>query len=697
MIFNAVLLAAQPMTFNELLDLLSVKIGEEPSSRRRRTRSVVLSACSPFVEVDYDSDFVNPTLRLVHKSIGELLSRDPKTIDFVTKDCYKFFVDFNRGNEDMGRRCLTYLSYKRYQDFRTVNLDDDVNNGLLKYASVFWHKHLQDAGGSKELFEAVRKFMKSANFWTCVRVQSKFAPHTFAKLSYNSKTDYYKMHLSNMKPAPESSNEEYYADALPPWLGEYDNQGDLLIWGYHMIVREFGEVLVRHPDEIQQYFAKILGSRSFWYTKGSAKEKAEVRTVEGPTTLQKLLEPYQADDLSTVQFRAQDEDDNGAMKSTETTNNYIQDVLKQNRGDWKLDQIHTIQQSKRNATIHRYKLVSIPVSEDEDDSSDDSSDDEKSEPAPPEMATEPAIWFLSVTTNDKEEPHFYHHMSKVGVLQKSIPLFITGSPYLLWPQEEDSLAIINLKTWKCSLTALPKSENTDLLLLSQGKSLGWPVSTSIDTSSEYQELPSTSHLCRASIYCSAATTFTIKHTVFTITNPNSSEPPEITSSNLVSQETTWRYPNRTLDLPASFTWHGTTLYCALGSPSVLILRFPPPSTSLLQPPILTLKKRLYIPSSSYTRSLRFLIHPTSSQAQVQVIFALDAAPKFDLPAVVFNFTTDEEDWEDYDKDKLGDQELELLVGSAGFLKGNYASKEQAFSVPIRSGLDWRRSVYVTCW
>lgn len=471
MIFNAVLLAAQPMTFNELLDLLSVKIGEEPSLGRRRTRSVVLSACSPFVEVDYDSDVVNPTLRLVHKSIGELLSRDPKTIDFVTKDCYKFFIDFRKGNEDIGRRCLTYLSYKRYQDFRNVDLDDDVTNGLLKYASVFWHKHLQDAGGSQELFEVVRKFLKSPNFWTCVRVQSKFAPHTFAKLSYNSKTDYFRMHLSSTRPTLASSNEEYYTDALPPWLGEYDNQGDLLVWGYHMIVREFGEVLVRHPDDIRQYFGKILGSRGFWYTEGSAKERAEVKTVQGSTTLQELLEAYQADALSTVQLHAQDTDDKAVMKSSGPTNNYIHGVLKQNRGDWKLDHVHTVKESERNATIHRYKLVSMPVSEEEDDdSSDESSGDGKSKPAPPEMTNEPAIWFLFVTTNDKEEPHFYHHITKVGVLQKSVPLFITGLPYLLWPQEEDSVAIINLNTWKSSLTALPNSDKTDMLLLSQGKS-----------------------------------------------------------------------------------------------------------------------------------------------------------------------------------------------------------------------------------
>jgi hypothetical protein len=193
------------------------------------------------------------------------------------------------------------------------------------------------------------------------------------------------------------------------------------------------------------------------------------------------------------------------------------------------------------------------------------------------------------------------------------------------------------------------------------------------------------------VYCLAATSFTIRHTIFSISHPNSSEAPQIASSNLVSQETTWRYPNRTLDLPVSFTWCGTTLYAALGSPAVRILRFPSPSESQIQSPILVLKKRLYIPSSSYSRGLRFFINADASKA----IFALEAAPKFDLLAVVFSFAIYSGDWEEYDPDRIDDHEL--LVSSARFLKGAYASKDQAFSVPIRSGLDWRRSVYVTCW
>ena len=464
-VFNAVILAAQPMTFSELLDFLSIKIGEEPSSRRRRTRSVVLSACSPFVEVDYDSDLVNPTVRLAHKSIGDLLAQDPTKLDFVAKDCYKFFVNHRQGGKDIGRRCLTYLSYKRYSGSDFVDPEDSTTNGLLKYASVFWYKHLQDAGPSRELFEQMRDFLKSPNFWTCIRVQSKYAPHAFAKLSYNSKTDFYKMHISNGRTAAVDSAEEFYADALPPWIGEYDNQGDNLVWAYHMFVREWGAILVRKPDEIQTYFAGILGERSFFHKGISVDKKVKVTAVDGSNTLQQILHPYHLNEVSTTTVQPAKSSEKPMIESIEGISPYIKDVLKNNHGEWKLDHSTTVQHEGITATIHRYNASST-VSEDEEDGSDDESSDE-AEPLP-EMARDPAIFFLSIA-HQGEVTKWFHRIMKSGLLQRSPPFFIPHTSWLLWPQDESSITVISLLTWKCSLTDLPKSGGTDGLLVCQGK------------------------------------------------------------------------------------------------------------------------------------------------------------------------------------------------------------------------------------
>jgi hypothetical protein len=84
-----------------------------------------------------------------------------------------------------------------------------------------------------------------------------------------------------------------------------------------------------------------------------------------------------------------------------------------------------------------------------------------------------------------------------------------------------------------------------------------------------------------------------------------------------------------------------------------------------------------------------------SSSKQHAVFLLDAEPNLELPPVSLDFKLDSEDWQDYDPEE---QDPDDVIASSGeFLKGEYASKEQAFSVPIRSGLDWRRSVYVTCW
>jgi hypothetical protein len=474
MIFTAVILAVQPMTFNELLDLLSVKVCEEPSSKRRRTRSVVLSACSPFIEVDYDSDFVNPTLHLVHKSIGDLLIQDPAKLDFVTRDCYKFFVKYKDGNAEIGKRCLTYLSYRRYANFTYLGPDDySSEHGLLKYASIFWHTHLQRAGPSRDLFQSIREFMKLPNLWACVRVQSKFAPHMFAKLSLVGGTNTYRMSLpSNTKPI---RGEEFFADALPGWIGEYDDQGDHLVWSYHMFVREWGEVLIRNPDNIQQYFAKALGERSFWNIENASNEPVKVRTLEGETAIAQLLQSYQVggDSMSTLPFQPSIEDP--FSESNELKSDYINNVLQKQGGAWKFDYSTEVNIGKLHATVHRYKLPDTSSqgndSDDPDEEVSDSGYDDGDNSST--VAHEGTLWFLSVIAQEGES-HWYHHISNSSELQRSPPIFVPQKSWLIWPQDDLSILFVDLDTWKSSISTFLPSEKTDSQLISQGTSpISW--------------------------------------------------------------------------------------------------------------------------------------------------------------------------------------------------------------------------------
>ncbi|KAH6717311.1 hypothetical protein BKA61DRAFT_321465 [Leptodontidium sp. MPI-SDFR-AT-0119] len=682
MIFTAVILAVQPMTFNELTELLSIKIGHEPSDRRRRTRAVILSACSPFVEADYEADFANPTIRLVHKSIGDFLTQDPTTIDFVSESCYRFFINFKEGHTELGRRCLTYLSYDCYANCNIAELNDDsTDHGFLKYASIFWYHHIQEAGTSQDSYEEIKDLLRSPNFWTCVRVQSRYAPHMFAKLiSYKGREDSYDMLIPKNTPNLALTAEEFYAHALPRWLSAFDNQGDHLNWGYHMFVREWGEVLLRYPDKIQTYFTKVLGPRSFWNVE-DGQEGVEVKCFDQSIELEHILKSHTADCYSIPTWHTQTMD--GDLPLADLLRGpYIKNTLKEYRGDWKFHHCATVIQGETSATVYRYKQKPEPSSKSAEDSDTDS-ESETSEDEIPAAAivADPAIWFLSVVNNSKDI-HWFHHKAKAGILQKSTPVFIPGGPWLLWPQNESIFFFLNTNTKNTSVFTLPSSGVSDLMLISQDHNFSTESNT----------------LFRASVYGSTTKGFIIRHTRILFKSLGSTTlPPEIDVSSIVSEETTWRYPNSSFALPTSCYWRDATLYAALGSPAVKLICFPPLSASISPPPnesIQILKRKLFIPSSSYSRGLQFIVKRNADGCS-RVIFAVKAAQKAELPAVVLDFKAGPNDWKTYNPNEK--DEDSVASNTLGFLKGTYAAKEQAFSVPIRSGLDWRRSVYVTCW
>ncbi|KAK0101958.1 hypothetical protein ONS95_001233 [Cadophora gregata] len=682
MIFTSVILAIQPLTFNELTELLSIKIGSEPSESRRRTRAVILSACSPFIEADYEADFANPTIRLVHKSIGDFLTQDPTKMEFVTESCYRFFIKYREGHTEIGRRCLTYLNYEVYEDFDVAELDDDdtVDHGFLKYASIFWHHHVQEAGESEYFYDEIRELLRSPNMWTCVRVQSKFAPHMFAKLvAFKDKEDSYDMSIPNNTPGLPSTVEEFYAHALPQWLNTYDDQGHHLNWGYHMFVRDWGEVLLRYPDKIQTYFAKVLGSKSFWYIEDQP-DNVKVKCCDKSFGFEDLSKMYSTGNVPSPRWHTQTrKNEFPHEESTEVS--YIKNTLKEYRGDWEFQHCAIVSQQTASATIYRYQQK--PKTSKADDDSDSESELETSEDevitAP--LASDPAIWFMSVATSPGDV-HWFHHKSKAAILQKSAPIFVPDSQWLLWPQDESTLFFLNTKTLKTSTFNLPSKAMPDLMMISQ----------------DYHFSTYSNELYSASVYGSTTKGFVIKYTKLPFLPFGSpTEVPTLDTSAIASIETTWRYANTSFSLPTSFFWAESTLYAALGSPAVKLFRFPSPPKSTAAPAtqaIQILKRKLFIPSSSYARGLQFLVK-SNDDGSSQAIFALDAAPTAELPAVVLDFKLGKDDWKTYNpKEKDEDS---VATNTLGFLKGTYAAKEQAFRVPIRSGLDWRRSVYVTCW
>ncbi|KAI5859740.1 hypothetical protein GGS23DRAFT_584232 [Durotheca rogersii] len=187
-IFVFMACAAQPFTINQLLHALAVRLGPghdefQPSriSEFKRIRDL----CGSLIEVEdaaegqSDGDRV---IKFVHKSVLEYLTQSPAELGIEDREFQSFFVDIKEGNRELGRHCLGYLNYRRYQgkvDISTM-LSDREEHALLKYAAAFWFLHLGRGDPSPELFAEVKSFLQSPAFWTCLAAQAKAHPHLFS-------------------------------------------------------------------------------------------------------------------------------------------------------------------------------------------------------------------------------------------------------------------------------------------------------------------------------------------------------------------------------------------------------------------------------------------------------------------------------------------------------------------------------------
>lgn len=259
-IISCVVMARQPMSLDELTDAMGVNLTSMSySSKRVPNRALVKSLCYPLIEMDDRNDPRNPILGVFHNSVAEFLKQDPKLLD-IPEACQKFFVNSAMANLDIGRTCMIYLSqevYTKPQDVDSVACKTCDRRDFLLYAAFFWHLHLSEAPKSAELFDEVRRFMQSRNFWTCMQVQGICAPYHFAPLRQVESGGF----VMSLKAA--KIGEIYYPNPLPRWLDAVGEDGELLVKLYHSFVKEWSTVLSNYPESIRQCQPWISGEIQF--------------------------------------------------------------------------------------------------------------------------------------------------------------------------------------------------------------------------------------------------------------------------------------------------------------------------------------------------------------------------------------------------------------------------------------------------
>lgn len=173
--------AKRPLRLDELCE--SVAVLDTPDrdnvdKSQRLFRKMVLKLCEPLVQIeDVDSVYGRISIcTLTHGSVQQFLVKHPQCLTTSqTSAC-------DITEEIMANVCLKYLWQSRYQrlliqskdTFEDFTGEDVMEHHLLSYAAKYWDKHLDGVAYTPEICSRVQNFITSAQFFTCLQVQSLF-------------------------------------------------------------------------------------------------------------------------------------------------------------------------------------------------------------------------------------------------------------------------------------------------------------------------------------------------------------------------------------------------------------------------------------------------------------------------------------------------------------------------------------------
>jgi len=276
--------AVQPLTVNALRNALAIMIDpryDDHQAGRVPSLALILSLCGSLVRLE-NSPSGNDGDRLVkfvHKSVLDFLKENPTRLGIVREDLHCFFVDEKRGNLEVGRNCLKYLQYQRYQSRINISevLDNNEEHAFLKYAASFWFEHLGEIDHSEELFSEVKSFVQSSAFWTCLAVQAKVRPHLFCR--YTEIPGGFMMGLNR----GELAEDESIAIPLPHWLDLYKPVGHDISRAFYDYIREWHAVLVSHSEAGSQCMMDQVGRALFPGLASMQSKNIRLSRVKTPT------------------------------------------------------------------------------------------------------------------------------------------------------------------------------------------------------------------------------------------------------------------------------------------------------------------------------------------------------------------------------------------------------------------------------
>lgn len=279
--------STQPLSMREIREAIAARPDTHNYSEDRMPADrLIEELCSPLIELHPSkSPNTDPTLQPYHASVRDFFRRDPKAIG-VEDDLHFFFVGEKDANRQIGTKCLAYLSYKRYREIASVHelICERAlsHHAFLKYASVYWHRHLQFSDHDQKLFDRVETFMRSHNFWTCIYMQRMLAPHLFAKLIAEG-TDVFRMSYS-CKISRRKNDDIYFGTPIPSWLTLYGDRGNQITRQFVTWCKEWYKILAYCDAQDIHLDPTVIGSNNVFAPLNNKSSHARMEALSDEST-----------------------------------------------------------------------------------------------------------------------------------------------------------------------------------------------------------------------------------------------------------------------------------------------------------------------------------------------------------------------------------------------------------------------------
>ncbi|THU77217.1 hypothetical protein K435DRAFT_974075 [Dendrothele bispora CBS 962.96] len=267
-VFALVAFARRPLHIREIREAIGILRNANNLESSMPFTKKLEAIFSPLIEVLKSPESDNPddyTCHLFHSTVKTFFVNHPEILKIPQGNMLYLSPCTLISPSAIASACLRYLSQPRYSTLLRKGADGewcDASGGrvqqhrFLIYSAKYWDKHLDNIhtlDHASELKKAVRKFITSSNFQTCIQVQNLWVDHQFGIFG-----------VSNIH------NKLFLRRVLPEWFTE-EEEFVALLRNFRLYLREWRTLLnctrCENPGCVLHPYAGLV-DRCWWTALG---------------------------------------------------------------------------------------------------------------------------------------------------------------------------------------------------------------------------------------------------------------------------------------------------------------------------------------------------------------------------------------------------------------------------------------------